>query len=76
MIEATTMAPNQEYMTIQAAARYLNRSDKSVQGYMSQGRLTRVKIGNGVFISRAQVEALAIELAAKDRKKGGDDDGD
>jgi len=70
------MAPQEQYMTIQEAARRLDRSEWAVGNYFRKGRLKRVYIGNGVFISRAQVEALAIELAAKDRKKGGDDDGD
>jgi len=45
-------------LTVSEASELLRLSPNTLQNWLSQGRLKRVKIGRRTFISRKEVEAL------------------
>ncbi len=51
-----------EYITIDNAARMLGKSQRTVYRYAEQGRLTTHDTPNGKLFERVQVDALAAEL--------------
>jgi excisionase family DNA binding protein len=56
------MTPNETALLLnrKAVSKLLSLSERSVDFLLADGRLTPVKFGNRVLVSRAQVESLAV----------------
>jgi len=57
-------------LTVSEASELLRLSPNTLQNWLSQGRLKRVKIGRRTFISRKEVEGLLSSVLQENRAYG------
>ena len=57
-------------LTVSEASELLRLSPNTLQNWLSQGRLKRVKIGRRTFISRKEVEGLLSSALQENRAFG------
>jgi len=66
--EAPTSIERKKYLSIEEAAAFLGISDKTLRNWRLQGKVTVVKFGRAVRISRAEIERIAEEGTIERRR--------
>ena len=63
MIRQNTSHP---LMTVQEASEALRLSQNTLNNWLSQGRLRRVKIGRRTFVAREEIDSFLIDALNRD----------
>ena len=57
------------YMTVQEAAEYLGVSDRTVYGYIDEGRLAAVRVGGGLAVEERAVKDFQRQATGRPRTR-------
>src|SRR5579883_1303760 len=57
------------YMTVQEAAKYLGVSDRTVYGYIDEGRLAAIRVGGGLAVEEKSVKNFERQATGRPRTR-------